>query len=114
MKTNNKILTLAALILTSISTVKAASLQSALCSPDTLVLTFNAPLSDGDITSVGIGETAEAKLKYELDLLPGVMLGSVLTLTPDTEAQLDIRKVSPFKAYIFVTGSASGTVKCNN
>ena len=114
MKTNNKILTLAALILTSTSTVKAASLQSALCSPDALVLTFNAPISDGEVTSVEIGDTAEARLKYELDLLPGVISGSVLTLTPNTEAQLDIRKVSPFKAYIFVTGSASGTVKCNN
>ncbi|HAT08909.1 MAG TPA: hypothetical protein DCS39_06615 [Rhodobiaceae bacterium] len=114
MKTNTNILTLAALILTAISPAKASSLQSALCSPDKLVLSFSAPLSDGDITSVGIGETADAKLKYELDLLPGAILGSLLTLTPDTEAQMDIRKVSPFKAYIFVTGSASGTVKCND
>ena len=30
--------------------IHATSLQSALCSPDALVLTFNAPLSDGDVT----------------------------------------------------------------
>ena len=113
MKTKTKILTLAALAMTTISTAQATSLQSALCSPDALVLTFNAPLSDGDVTRVEIGDTAEARLKYELDLLPGVISGSVLTLTPNTEAQLDIRKVSPFKAHIFATGSASGTVKCN-
>ena len=72
--------------------IHATSLQSALCSPDALVLTFNAPLSDGDVTRVEISDTAEARLKYELDLLPGVISGSVLTLTPSTEAQLDIRK----------------------
>ena len=113
MKTKTKILTLAALAMTTISAAQGTSLQSALCSPDALVLTFNAPLSDGAVTRVEIGDTAEARLKYELDLLPGDISGSVLTLTPNTQAQLDIRKVSPFKAHIFATGSASGTVKCN-
>ena len=93
---------------------QAATLSSVTCSLTSLVLTFDSALSAGDVTAIEIGETSTPKIKYELDLLPGTISGTTLTLTPDATAKAEIRKVSPYKAHIFATGTASGTQKCND
>lgn len=109
-----KTLALAALTALAITPATAANLSSVTCSLNSIVLTFDQSISADDVTLVEIGETSTAKLKYELDLLPGSISGAVLTLTTDATAQSEIRKVSPYKAHVFVTGDASGTQKCND
>lgn len=109
-----KILTIVALVALPFAQANAATLSSVTCSLNSIVLTFDASITADDVTMVEIGETTTPKLKYELDLLPGSISGAELTLTTDATAKADIRKVSPYKAHIFVTGDASGTQKCND
>ena len=92
----------------------AASLSSVDCSLNSIVLTFDGNISSGDVTKVEVGETATAKIKYELNLLPGSVSGATLTLSPDAAAKTELRKVSPYKAHIYASGDASGTQKCND
>lgn len=107
-----KILTAIVFGLGMSSTAQAASLSSVTCSLDTIVLTFDAAISSGDVTKVEIGETSTAKLKYEISTASAVS-GSTLTLTNDATAKTQIRKVLPYKAHIYATGDASGVAKCN-
>ena len=94
-------------------TANAASLSSVTCSLDTIVLTFDQSISASDVSKVEIGETNTAKLKYAIATASAVS-GSTLTLTNDTAAKAQIRKVLPFKAHIYATGNASGVAKCND
>lgn len=91
---------------------QAATLSSVTCSLDTIVLTFDQTIVASDVTKIEIGETSTAKLKYEISTSSAVS-GATLTLTNDTAAKKQIRKVSPFKAHIYATGNASGVAKCN-
>lgn len=108
---------ISAIVATSIFphvSASAASLSSVDCSLNSIVLTFDGNISSGDVTKVEVGETATAKIKYELNLLPGIVSGATLTLSPDAATKTELRKVSPYKAHIYASGNASGTQKCND
>jgi hypothetical protein len=95
-----------------LSPAYAASLSSVECSASQLVLTFDASVASGDVTAIEIGEGDSPRFKYELNL-SGTASGSTLTYTVDDTALGQMGKVAPHKAYIFATGTASGSAKCS-
>ena len=93
---------------------QANSLTSVTCSLSNITLNFTSAVTSGDVTKVEIGETSNAKLKYELDLLSSATIsGSSVSMNTDAAAKTQIKKVLPFKAHIYATGTANGVAKCN-
>lgn len=92
----------------------ANSLTSVTCSLTNVTLNFTSAVSSGDVTKVEIGEGTNAKLKYELDVLSSATIsGSSVSMNLDTAAKSQMKKVLPFKAHIYATGTANGVQKCN-
>ncbi len=94
--------------------VHAATVSSVRCSLSSIAITFDRAVSNGDVTRVRISSGVDAKQRYDLDILPGTVTGSVLTLAPDAAAQANMKKVTPWTAYISVSGkNARGGASCN-
>lgn len=111
-----KLLTLTStLLLASAMPSVAASVSSVDCSSSEIAVTFDGSVATSDVTKLEIGKGDNPRKKYNLDIVStGAASGStILKYTVSDAALTDMGKVSPNKAYIFVTGNSSGSAKCN-
>ena len=93
----------------------AASVSSVDCSSSEIAVTFDGNVTAGEVTKLEIGKGDNPRKKYNLDIVStGTASGStILTYTVDDAALTNMGKVNPSRAYIFVTGTSSGSAQCD-
>ena len=110
-----KIFVSAAFIAASIIPAQAASVTSVDCSSTEIAVTFNGSVATADVTKLEIGKGSNPRKKHNLDIVSTAATSgsTMLTFAVDDNALTSMGKVSPRKAYLFVTGNANGSAKCN-
>lgn len=110
-----KIIMSAAFIAATVLPANAASVSSVECSSTEIAITFDGSVSTGDVTKLEIGKGSNPRKKFDLDIVSTATASgsTILKYTVSDAALTNMGKVSPRKAYIFATGTSSGSAACN-
>ncbi len=110
-----KFFIISAVSLMSVVPAQAASVSAVDCSSTEIAVTFDGSVTTSDVTKLEIGKGSNPRKKFELDIVSTAAASgaTILKYTVSDAALTQMGKVSPQKAYIFVTGNAAGNASCS-